>query len=192
MDFHCLPCKQAVSREIQTITCKLLAKARRSPSVLVFPYPRDLLDHHVQGTNTSGSPRRPQMAFRLGRHGDVLGWGVRNPLLADAGSADHLSPPGKWFFLPRCFSPVDVDGCPADHWFGHPAGMQAAQGFSCFSAFDRGICPALRGRIRSWARTSSCLDRMAFPGEYHYQSRRLRHGIRPPEELSALPQGESN
>ena len=64
--------------------------------MLVFPYPIDSFhDHHVQGTNTSGSPRRPEMAFRLGRHGDVLGWGVRNPLFADADAADCLPPSGQ-------------------------------------------------------------------------------------------------
>ena len=64
------------------------------------------------------------MAVRLGRFGHVLGWSVRDSLLADAGSADRLSPLGKQFFLSRRFSPVDVDGRTADHRFGHPAWMQ--------------------------------------------------------------------
>lgn len=130
------------------------------------------------------------MAVRLGRFGHVLGWSVRDSLLADASAADHLSPLGKQFFLSCRFSPVDVDGRFADYRLGYLAGMQAAQGFSCFPALGRGFRPALRGRIRPCARSSPCLDRVAFPGKHPDQSRRPRHGVRPPEKLFALPQGE--
>ncbi len=130
------------------------------------------------------------MAVRLGWFGGVLGGGLRNPLLADAGSTDHLPPFWKQFFLPRRFSSVDVDGRLAYHWLGRLAGVQAAQGFPCFPALGRGLRPALRGRVRSWARSSPCLDRVAFQRKHPDQSRRPCHGVRPPEKFFALPQGE--